>query len=136
MTGDEEQQTALEQAVREAWPEADDESVDTIIRTAARQARPVLGSEPAGREQGFQCPCANPYHHLSNGELQEMGYEPLTRTLYGEPDPQQTMEIAVGIAQAAHRRHQENLQAQRDGTANVLGIKPPIAWRARYDGDF
>lgn len=42
----------------------------------------------------------------------------------------------IDIATAANRRYQENLQAQRDGTANALGLARPEGWTARYDGDY
>ena len=126
----------LHLAITRAWPQADGQSVENIINAASRAARPILGYKESQGHPTFQCPCANPYHHLSNDDLRKEGYQPTQTPVYGEPDPDKLMANAIEIAEAANRRYQENLDAQQDGTADALGIKPPTAWNARYDGDF
>jgi hypothetical protein len=126
----------LARIIREAWPEADEESVADIIVSAVSAARPLLGRAVSpGNEKTFPCRCVNPHHHLSNEDLLAAGYQPVESAIWGDPDPERAAANAVGIAEAAALRYAENMDAQLDGTADPFGIKRPIGWNARYDGD-
>ena len=117
----------LREKILEIWPAAKTESVEDILDLATRGARPLLGRKVAdGNPQSFDCVCANPFHHLCNEELLARGHKPIEVNIYGEPDPEQRVKVAIGLAEAAARRWEET---QANGGR-------PIGWNARYDGDY